>query len=245
MVLADDNFASISHAVEEGRTIYDNIKKTILFILPTNGGQALTVLAAIMLGMALPVTPVQILWVNMVTAVTLALALTVEVAEMNVMRRPPRPPDERILSRFMTWRIVFVSLLMVAATFGLFSFERLHGASVEVARTVAVNTLVIAEAFYLLTTRRLTQTAFSRAGMTGNRWVFIAIAVVVGLQLLFTYVPLMQTFFGTAPIGPEAWLRLVLAGGALFLLVELEKAVIDRRLRAPQGHASEGSGGMI
>ncbi len=153
MVLADDNFASIAHAVEEGRTVYDNIKKSILFILPTNGGEALTILAAIALGTMLPVTAAQILWVNMITAVTLALALVFEPAESDVMRRKPRDVHAPMLSGFMTWRILFVSVLMVIGTFGLFLWERLQGTDIETARTVAVNTLVIAEVFYLFNTR--------------------------------------------------------------------------------------------
>jgi magnesium-transporting ATPase (P-type) len=225
MVLADDNFASIAHAVEEGRTVYDNIKKAILFILPTNGGEALTILAAIALGRMLPVTPAQILWVNMITAVTLALALAFEPAESDVMRRPPRNPSEPMLTGFMTWRIMFVSLLMVAATFGLFLWERAQGADIELARTVAVNTLVVAEAFYLLSTRFLLAPVFTPSGLLGNRYVLTAIALVILFQLLFTYLPVMQTFFATADIGVESWVRIVLAGALIMLAVELEKTL--------------------
>ena len=156
MVLADDNFASIAHAVEEGRAVFDNIKKSILFILPTNGGEALTILAAIAMGRMLPVTAAQILWVNMITAVTLALSLVFEPAEPDVMQRRPRDVRAPMLSGFMTWRILFVSVLMVFGTFGLFLWERLHGTEIETARTVAVNALVIAEVFYLFNTRYLT-----------------------------------------------------------------------------------------
>jgi magnesium-transporting ATPase (P-type) len=226
MVLADDNFASITHAVREGRTVYDNIKKSILFILPTNGGEALTILAAVALGRMLPVTAVQILWVNMITAVTLALSLAFEAGEPNLMERPPRPSGEPLLSRFMVWRILFVSVLMVTGTFGLFLWERLHGTGLEEARTIAVNTLVVAEVFYLLNARFLTATVLSRDGLLGNRYVLAAIAAVLVFQLLFTYLPLMQTFFGTAPVGWEAWARIWAFGLALFLVVELEKAAL-------------------
>ena len=229
MVLADDNFASITHAVREGRTVYDNIKKSILFILPTNGGEALTILAAVAMGRMLPVTAAQILWVNMITAVTLALSLAFEAGEADLMRRHPRPPSEPLLTGFMTWRIIFVSVLMVTGTFGLFLWERAQGTGLEEARTVAVNALVIAEAFYLLNARFLTAPVLNRAGLLGNRYVLIAILLVVGFQLLFTYLPLMQSFFGTAAIDAAAWARILVFGLALFALVELEKALLRWR----------------
>jgi len=157
MVLADDNFASISHAVEEGRTVYDNIRKAILFILPTNGGEALVILAAILLGFQqLPLTTAQILWVNMITAVTLALALAFEPPEKNVMQRPPRDAREPILNRHLLWRVAFVSLILMAGTFGLYLWEMGRGAPIEHARTVAVNTLVMFEIFYLFNARYIT-----------------------------------------------------------------------------------------
>ncbi len=226
MVLADDNFASIAHAVREGRTVYDNIRKSILFILPTNGGEALTILAAVAMGRMLPVTAAQILWVNMITAVTLALSLAFEAGEADLMKRRPRHPSEPLLTGFMTWRILFVSLLMVAGTFGLFLWERSHGTDIETARTVAVNALVIAEVFYLFNARFLTAPVLNRDGLLGNRYVLIAIATVLFFQLLFTYLPLMQTFFGTADLGWQAWSRILLFGALLFLLVELEKTVL-------------------
>jgi magnesium-transporting ATPase (P-type) len=231
MVLADDNFASIAHAVEEGRTVYDNIKKAILFILPTNGGEALTILAAIALGRSLPVTPAQILWVNMITAVTLALALAFEPAEANVMRRAPRDPRQPLLTAFMNWRILFVSLLMVAGTFGLFVWERSLGAELEAARTVAVNTLVFAEACYLFATRFLTAPVLNRNGLLGSRYVLGAVVLVMLMQMVFTYAPFMQTFFRTAAIGVDEWARIVAVGVAVLVLVEIEKTVV-RRLQA-------------
>ncbi len=229
MVLADDNFASIGHAVKEGRTVYDNIKKSILFILPTNGGEALTILAAVALGTMLPVTAAQILWVNMITAVTLALALAFEDGEADLMKRPPRPVGEPLLTRFMIWRILFVSLLMVLGTFGLFLWERSQGTDLATARTIAVNALVVAEVFYLLNARFLTASVLNANGLFGNRYALAAIAVVLCFQLLFTYLPLMQTFFGTAAIDTGAWARILGFGVALFLLVEGEKAVLRRR----------------
>ncbi len=237
IVLADDNFASIAAAVEEGRTIYDNIRKAIVFILPTNGGQAGVLVAAIVLGLhQLPITPVQILWVNMVTAVTLALALAFEPAERDIMRRPPRHPQEAILTPFMLWRVAFVSALLVSGSLGLFLWELGRGASIEVARTATVNLLMLGEVFYLFNCRRLTNPVLSWQGLTGNRYVWIAIGALLLFQLAFTYVPVMQTLFHTAALDPAAWGRILIFGLAVLLLVEAEKAVL-RRWRVGSAHA--------
>ncbi|MCG8507782.1 MAG: cation-transporting P-type ATPase [Rhodospirillales bacterium] len=226
MVLADDNFSSITHAVEEGRTIYDNIKKSIGFILPTNGGQAMAVMAAIIAGAALPITPVQILWVNMVTAVTLALALSFEPAEEGVMRRPPRPPKQPILTGFLLWRIGFVSALLFAGTMGLFMWKLRTGIDVETARTVAVNTLVMGEIFYLISIRRTIDPSYPPRVIFGSRPIWIAIGLVILLQLAFTYVPAMEAFFGTRPLDVVAWKYILMFGIAVFVLVEIEKWII-------------------
>ena len=224
MVLADDNFASIAHAVEEGRTVYDNIKKAILFILPTNGGEALIILTAILLGFKeLPLTPVQILWVNMITAVTLALALAFEPPEKNVMQRPPRDAVEPILTPYFIWRISFVSIILMSGTFGLFLWQMDAGSSIEHARTVAVNTLVMFEIFYLFNSRYITASVFNRAGFTGNPYVLIAIAVLILFQLAFTYLTPMQMLFGTTAIDLNMWLRIILVSSSVLFLVEIEK----------------------
>ena len=234
IVLADDNFASIASAVEEGRTIYDNLRKTILFILPTNGGQAFTLVAAISLGMALPILPVQILWVNMVTAVTLALTLAFEPTEPDTMRRPPRDPRAPIFSGYFLWRTLLVTLVLVAGTLGMFLWELRQGASEQVARTAAINTLVTFEAFYLLNTRFLSAPAWPQRVLLGNLYVPLAIVFVIGLQLLFTYAPIMQQLFHTAALGADAWARIVLIGLVIYVIVEIEKAAV-RRLRLPIG----------
>ncbi|WP_127477026.1 cation-transporting P-type ATPase [Sulfurivermis fontis] len=228
MVLTDDNFASIAHAVEEGRTVYDNIRKSIMFILPTNGGQAFTIVAAILLGRSLPISPLQILWVNMVTAVTLALALAFEPPEPNVMRRPPRKAAEPLLSRFLAWRILFVSTILVAGTFGLFLWHRTHGTPLEEARTIAVNTLVMFEVFYIFSSRYILEPSLSRDALFGNRYVLIAVALVLTLQLLFTYAPPMQHLFHTVPLRADTWLQIVLIAATVFPLVELEKWAMRR-----------------
>jgi len=232
MVLADDNFASIAHAVEEGRTVYDNLKKAILFILPTNGGEALIILAAIVFGFhQLPLTPVQILWVNMVTAVTLALSLAFEPPEQNVMQRPPRDAHGPILTSYLIWRVAFVSVILMSGTFGLFLWEMEQGASIEHARTVAVNTLVMFEIFYLFNSRYITASIFNRAGLTGNRYVLIAIGVLIILQLGFTYLAPMQSLFGTAAIDFNIWLRILVIASSVLFLVELEKSFVRYMVR--------------
>jgi len=228
MVLADDNFASIAHAVEEGRTIYDNLKKSIAFILPTNGGEALTIVIAIALGRLIPITAAQILWVNMITAVTLALSLAFEATERDVMRRPPRGRDEPILSGFLLWRIAFVSTILVAGTFGMFLWQREHGASIEFARTAAVNTLVMFEVFYLFNARFLLASSFNRAGIFGSRPVLIAVGLVVVFQLLFTYAPPMQFLFRTEAIDAVTWAEIVVISSTVFFLVETEKYLLWR-----------------
>lgn len=228
MVLADDNFASIASAVEEGRIVYDNLKKAIAFILPTSGGQAFTLIIAIALGLALPITPVQILWINMVTAVTLALALAFEPAEQGVMQRPPRRSDEPLLSPYLLWRIGFVSALLVAGTMGLFLFQRRIGADIETARTVAVNALVMAEIFYLLNCRRLDTPAFDREMLFGAPHAVAAIIVVLTLQVLMTYSAPFQLLFDTRAIGPREWAGITAVAAAIFVLVEVEKAIVNR-----------------
>jgi magnesium-transporting ATPase (P-type) len=235
MVLADDNFASIAAAVEEGRTVYDNIRKAITFILPTNGGQAMVILAAIALGTMLPVTPVQILWVNMITAVTLALALAFEPPERGVMARSPRSPAEPILSGFLLWRVAFVSTLLLVAVFGLFLWQRrVEGADLETARTVAVNMLVIGEIAYLFNSRFLHETAFTRATLTGSRAALISVGLMIVAQLAYTYWPPMAYLFDTRPLNGEHWLVIGLCAVGIFLAVEAEKALMRRREQAAE-----------
>jgi magnesium-transporting ATPase (P-type) len=222
MVLTDDNFASIANAVEEGRTVYDNLKKSIIFVLPTNGGEMLTIIAAILLGHLLPITPVQILWINMITAVTLALTLAFESSERHVMQRPPRDSREPILSRFLIWRIVFVSVILLIGTFGLFLWERDNGASIELARTIAVNTLVMFEIFYLFSVRYLLAPSLTLEGLFGNRYAVYAVVLLIFMQLGFTYLSPMQALFATTAMSIEEWLRVILvASSVLFLVISL------------------------
>lgn len=229
MVLADDNFASVAAAVEEGRTVYDNIRKAIAYILPTNIGQAGMVFFAVLFGLTMPITPAQILWVNMITAVTLALALAFEAPERDIMQRPPRNPVEPLLTRFLGWRIVFVGLLLVGGGMGLFLWEIERGASLDAARTAAVNALLIGEVFYLFNVRSFSGSILNRAGFFGNRYVLIAIALLLVCQAFFTYWPTMQGLFGTETLGVDAWLRILAFGVTVLLAVEAEKAWLRYR----------------
>ncbi len=233
MVLADDNFASIAAAVREGRTVYDNLKKAIVFLLPVNGGESFAIIAAILLGYTLPITPLQILWVNMVSSVGLAIALAFEPTEADVMKRPPRPAGTPMLSAFLVWRICFVSLLFVAGVFGIFVWSRTHGSSIEEARTYAVNTLVVMEVFYLFSVRYLRAPSLTWKGILGTRAVLVAVAAVVALQLVFTYAPFMEAFFDTRPVDFVHGVEIIGIGVALFAILEVEKwlraRIIGRR----------------
>ena len=236
MVLADDNFASIASAVREGRAVYDNLKKFILFMLPTNGGESLIVLTAILFGLTLPLTPVQVLWINMATAGALGLALAFEPAERGIMQRRPRPPGEALLSGFFVWRLCLISVLMATGALGLFLWELEHGSSLETARTMAVNAVVAAEMFYLLNSRYILASVLNREGLLGNRYVLLAIAACASLQLLYTYAPVMQGIFGSTGLTPQQWLKVLGAGLLVFVGAELEKHLIRNTRFAPAAH---------
>ncbi len=228
MVLADDNFATIAAAIREGRTIYDNLRKAILFILPTNGAQALVIMAAILFGMAeMPITPVQILWVNMVTAVTLALAFTFEPPEKGVMSRPPRDPGAGILNRHFFWRISFVSALIAGFSITFYNQMVDLGASSELATTMAVNTLVAGQIFYLFNCRSLRDGILAQ-GLFTNRIAWLTVGLLLIFQGLFTYAGFMQTLMGTEGLPAAAWLRIVAVGVIVLLLVEAEKWFLRR-----------------
>lgn len=226
MVLTDDDFASIAAAVEEGRTVYNNLRKALLFILPTNGGEALIVMAAIIAGTRLPITPLQILWVNMVTTVTLALTLAFESAETTVMMRPPRPPKESLIGRWMLWRIGFVSFVILAGTFGLFVMEQAQGFSIATARTIAVNTLVFFEIFYLFNTRYVEPHLLSFRNFLGNPYALISSGILILLQLGFTYWEPMQYLFDTKSLNFRSWVFILITSVTLYILVELEKFLV-------------------
>ena len=233
IVLADDNFASIVNAVEEGRTVYDNLKKTIAFLLPINGGESMAIGAAILLGASLPITPLQILWVNMVSSIGLAMVLAFEPPEPDIMSRKPRDPKEPLLSTFLIWRILFVSSLFLVGIFGAFHWTLSQGYSLDVARTMAVNALVSMEVFYLFSVRYLKSRSFSWIGVQGTPRVLGAVGFVVALQIGMTYLPWLQTVFETKPLGVGQLGIVVAIGVAVLLVLELEKMVLRQRQTTP------------
>ncbi len=226
MILADDNFASISAAVREGRTVYNNIEKAMLFLLPTNIAQGSVIAVAILFAFTLPITAPQVLWVNMVTSVALGLVISFEPHEADVMLRPPRPIDRPIVTGFGIWRILFVGATLVLYTLAAFFSMKWQGASDPLARTAAVNAITVGQVFYLLNSRSLIGSSLSLRAHRGNPVLWYGIATVAVLQLLFTYAPPFHAIFDTAALPLEAWLWLFVGGVLVFLVVELEKLVI-------------------
>ncbi|MAK55640.1 MAG: hypothetical protein CML17_07335 [Pusillimonas sp.] len=228
MVLANDNFATIAAAVREGRAVYDNVKKFILFMLPTNGSEVLIVIAALIFGLVSPLTPAQVLWINMVTVSTLGLALAFEPPERGIMQRPPRPPSEKLLSGFFAWRVVFVSLLMAFGALSLFFWELALGRDTAAASTLAVNAVVFSEMFYLINSRRIHASVLNRDGLLGSPHCLVAILFCILLQMVFTYTPLMHNLFSSAPLAWDDWLKVLFVGAFVFFAAELEKWVARR-----------------
>jgi magnesium-transporting ATPase (P-type) len=225
MVLVDDNFASIVAAVAEGRTVYDNLKKVIAWTLPTDGGEALSIVAALLFGLTLPITPVQILWINTVTAGALGLTLAFEPAEPEIMRRPARRLREPLLSHFLVWRVSLISILFAVAIFGMFTWALRRGRSLKETRTIVVNTIVILEIFYLFSVRYLHFTSLTWRGLLGTPAVLIGVAVITALQFAFTYAPAMQNVFGTRAISLPDGFAIVSVGIVLLAVLEFEKFI--------------------
>ncbi|MCK0207038.1 HAD-IC family P-type ATPase [Starkeya koreensis] len=228
VVLLDDNFASIVAAVKEGRTVYDNIRKMIAWTLPTNGGEVLAVIAAILLGITMPMSPAQILWINLILSATLGLALAFEPTEPGIMARPPRPSRTGLLTRFMLWRVVLVSLLFTLVAFAMFALSLWRGQGLEMARTIVVNTLVVMEIFYLFNVRFLHMNSITWRGALGTPAVLVALVAVVAGQFAFTYLPVMQAIFDTRPIAFLDGVMIVAVGVGLMVVLELEKALLRR-----------------
>ncbi len=228
MVLTDDNFATIEAAVEEGRGVFDNLTKFITWTLPTNGGEGLVILIAVLLGTRLPILPLQILWINMTTALLLGLMLAFEPKETGIMQRPPREPSTPILTGTLISRILLVSLLLVIGAFGLFKLELvLQGNNEALARTVAVNIFVFGEILYLFNCRSITH-PFWKLGIWSNKPFWVGIVIMVLLQLLFTYFPPLNRVFQSAPLGLMEWIFILLNSFVIFIVVEIEKAIRRR-----------------
>ncbi|MFO0292385.1 MAG: cation-transporting P-type ATPase [Rhodospirillales bacterium] len=225
LVLADDNFASIAAAVREGRTVWDNLRKVISWTLPTNAGEAMVMVAALLAGLALPVTAVQILWVNLITAVTLGLALAFEPTEAGTMTRPPRPRDAPILTGELVWHVALVSILFLAAVFGVFTYALDKGHSLALAQTMAMNTLVVLEIFHLFFIRNLHGTSLTWDAVRGTKVVWSVVAAIVIAQFAVTYLPPLQAALGTRPVPLADGILIVGVGLAFFALIEIEKQI--------------------
>ena len=227
MVLTDDNFATIQAAVEEGRGVFDNLTKFIVWTLPTNAAEGLVILAAVASGIALPLLPVHILWINMSTALLLGMTLAFERGEVDAMHRPPHDPARSLLNRDLIMRVGLVALLLLTAALGLFRWEIYLGSDIETARTVATNVFVVIEAYYLLNCRSLARSMF-HVGVFSNRWLILGMIAMLLLQLVFTYTPFMNHYLQTAPISGAAWARIFAAGFAVYVIVGFEKWVRRR-----------------
>jgi calcium-translocating P-type ATPase len=225
LVLADDNFASIAAAIREGRTVYDNLKKVISWTLPTNAGESMTVVVALLAGMALPVTAVQILWVNLITGITLGVALAFEPTEAGTMARPPRPRAAPILSAGLVWHVVLVAVLFLAAVFGVFSYAVDRGYPPALAQTMAMNTLVVLEIFHLFFIRNIHSTSLTWAAARGTRVVWTVVVAITVAQFAVTYLPPFQALLGTRSVPLFDGVLIVGVGAAFFAIIEIEKQI--------------------
>ncbi len=225
LVLTDDDFASIVSAVKEGRTVYDNIKKVISWTLPTNAGEASTIIVALLFGMSLPVTPIQILWINLITAVTLGIALAFEPTEEKTMCRKPRNRNEAILSKHLVWHIILVSILFLCGVYGIFSYAINEGYTIELARTMAMNTLVVMEVFHLFFIRNIYGTSLTLKAVLGTKVIWMTVVIIIVAQFAITYIPVFQIIFQTANISFFDGLLIVFIGMLLFACVEIEKQI--------------------
>ncbi|CAD7768205.1 Potassium-transporting ATPase ATP-binding subunit [Candidatus Methanoperedenaceae archaeon GB37] len=225
MILADDNFASIVAAVEEGRDVYGKISKIILWTLPTNGGEGLSMMAALLLGLTLPLLPLHILWINTVTAIGLGTTLIAEPKERGLLNRPPRPASEPLLQPLIKKLVILVSVLMVTGALTLFLIN-LEDEGVDVARTITINTIVLFEIFYLLNSKSIDEHVFKR--LLRNKFMLLGVTIVVLLQMLITYHPMMNTIFHTAPLEPAKWPVIILVASSVFFIIELAKEARKR-----------------
>jgi Ca2+-transporting ATPase len=224
MVLTDDNFATIAAAVEEGRGVYDNLIKFLVWTLPVSVGFALILLTSVVFGLTLPTLPVHLLWVNLTTAILLGLMLVFEPPEADIMKRSPRDQKTPIFDFAMFMRTALVSLIMLAGSYWVFFYEQNSSANIAQTRTAVVNTVVAVASAYLINCRSLRRSIFS-IGWFSNPRLWLGIGLTGVLQLIFTYAPLMNRYLHTAPLDATVWLRILgVAVGAL-VLVEVEKKI--------------------
>jgi magnesium-transporting ATPase (P-type) len=225
LVLADDNFASIAAAVREGRTVWDNLRKVISWMLPTNAGESMVIVIALLAGLLLPLSPVMILWVNMITAITLGFALAFEPTEAGTMSRPPRRRDTPVLSGELVWHVVLVAALFGAAIFAMFNYAQDRGYSLALSQTVAMNTLVVLKTFHLFFIRNIHGTSLTWDAIRGTKVVWIVVVAVTAAQFAVTYLPPLQDILGTEPVPLLDGLLIVGIGAAFFALIEIEKQI--------------------
>jgi calcium-translocating P-type ATPase len=225
LVLADDNFASIAAAVREGRTVWDNLRKVISWMLPTNAGESMVIVIALLAGLLLPLSPVMILWVNMITAITLGFALAFEPTESGTMSRPPRRRDTPVLSGELVWHVVLVAALFGAAIFAMFNYAQDRGYSLALSQTVAMNTLVVLKTFHLFFIRNIHGTSLTWDAIRGTKVVWIVVVAVTAAQFAVTYLPPLQDILGTEPVPLLDGLLIVGIGAAFFALIEIEKQI--------------------
>lgn len=231
VILTDDNFASIKAAVEEGRRILDTLIKFIAWTLPTSFGEGLVILASIFAGMLMPILPVQILWINMTTALALGMTLIFEPKESDVMKRPPRKPNSPILTKDLITQIIVVSVCILISVYGLFEWAIQDGASLDEARTIAVNTIVMIELFYLFNCRSLNKSIL-KIGFFSNKFIFLGVTTMILLQIAFTYIPVMNDIFHSYPISIDSWLKIISVSIFTFIVIEIKK-FLWRRFKTP------------
>ncbi|SNY62596.1 potassium and/or sodium efflux P-type ATPase [Enterobacter sp. CC120223-11] len=229
MVLTDDNFATIASSVKEGRRVYDNLKKTILFIMPTNLAQGLLIIIALLAGSVIPLTPVLILWLNMATSATLSFGLAFEAAERNAMNRPPRKTGQHVMDGYAVWRVAFVGSMIALSAFALEAWLGPRGHSPEFIRTVLLQMLVAAQWVYMINCRSSNRFSLNR-GLLLNKGIWLVTGVLLLLQLAMIYLPFMQMMFGTEALPLRYWGITLAMAGAMFFVVEIEKR-LTRRFR--------------
>lgn len=225
IVLVDDNFASIVAAVREGRTVYDNIKKVISWTLPTNAGEAMTIIVALLFGMTLPMTAIQILWINLITGITLGLALAFEPTEENTMRRPPRPREEALINIELLWHIVLVSFLILCGVYGIYTYAINQDYGIDLARTLVINLLVVIEIFHLFFIRNIYSTSLTWNAVRGTKVVWTVVIIVTLAQFAITYTPFLQGIFSTQSVSLLQGMLIIGIGVVFFIIVETEKQI--------------------
>jgi len=239
MIITDDNFATIVEAIRIGRCTYANLIKIIAFVLPTNGGQAFSIIAALIIGVAVPITALQILWVNMVTSVTLGVVLAFDKPDRSVLEDKPRRSDKPIFGHLLTWRVISVTTMLILAVLGIYRWELHRHQSQEYLRTCSVNTLVAAQIGYIFNCRDVRRSTDLAGMFGGNKFLYVGIALIIACQVLFTYAPPFQYVFETKPIDGESWGKIILLGVCVFLAVEADKWINAHRLRWLERRAAQ------